>query len=127
MMHVMYGEKSLLMADDSADALLEYAGAIAETAGGDTVHMRAVGHDGNEVEVAFLLNSGTSLVIETASAAMEPPANTEVVEEIRRKTATLRNPPPAHPAEPLDEENVLLEFDEMTGPGGVLSDPEPRA
>ena len=126
MKHVMYAEKSLLMDDDSAQALIDYAGAIAATGGGDTVNMIAVGDDGNQVDVVFLLNSGTELVVESASSAMEAPGNADVVAELRRKTDVLRNPPAAHPAEPLDEEDVLLEFDEMTSPGGVLSDPEQR-
>lgn len=110
MKHVMYGEKSLLMADESADVLIEYAGVVAETAGGDTVRMQAVGNDGNKVEVTFLLNAGTVLVVETATAAFDPPSNEEAVQYMRARMERVRNPPPAQSDERQGE--FVSGFDE---------------
>jgi hypothetical protein len=112
MKHVTYGEKSLLMDDDAAEALIDYAGAIADAGGGDTVRMQAVGDDGNEVEVVFLLNAGTVLIIESASADLPAPRNEDTVAEIERKSAALRQPPTAGP-EAHDEPPALMDFDEV--------------
>jgi hypothetical protein len=112
MKHVMYAEKSLLMDDESADALMEYAAAIAENNGGDTVKLRAVGEDGNAVDVSILLNSATVLIVETASADLAPPKNEETVEAMRRKTGQLRQPPPAQPFTPSSVPDYY-DFDEI--------------
>jgi hypothetical protein len=112
MKHVMYGEKSLLMDDDSADALIEYAGVIAQTGSGDTVRLRAAGSDGNAVEVVFLLNASTGLIVESASAQMDAPTNDDAVAEIRRKIDLLRNPP-SSVAEMLEDAPALVDFDDI--------------
>lgn len=112
MKHVMYGDKSLLMDDDSADALIEYAGAIARAKGGDTIELKAVGDDGNDVTVTFLLNSATVLIVESATGNMQPPVNADAVAEIRQKMHLLRHPP-ASTARELDEPPSMVDFDEM--------------
>ena len=111
MKHVMYAEKSLLMDDESADALIEYAAAVAECGGGDTVHLHAVGDDGNEVTVTFLLNSATVLIVETATAKITTLDNDEAVASMRRKIERLRNPPPAQAETPTGLPDY--DFDEL--------------
>jgi hypothetical protein len=111
MMHVMYAEKSLLMDDASAEALIDYAAALADTAGGDTVRLRAVGDDGNEVEVAFLLNSATVLIIESATASLDLMPNDDAVEYMRSRTDHLRNPRPARTHTLSDASD--FDFDEI--------------
>ena len=91
----MYSEKSLLMDDASADVLIEYAALLAANGSSDTVRLQAVGEDGNDVEVAFLLNAATVLIVESASADLHPNANEQTVREMRDKIELLRNPPPA--------------------------------
>lgn len=95
MKHVMYAEKSLLMDDASAEALIDYAAAIADSGGGDTVRLRAVGDDGNQVEVAFLLNSATVLIVESANAVLDVMTNDDAVAYMRGRTERIRNPRPA--------------------------------
>jgi hypothetical protein len=111
MKHVMYAEKSLLMDDASADALIEYAAALAEISGGDTVRLWAVGDDGNEVEVSFLLNSATVLIVESASANLNVRANDDAVSHMRHKAEQIRNPPPAQTQKPSDIPDY--DFDEI--------------
>ncbi|KJQ56000.1 hypothetical protein [Microbacterium sp. SA39] len=53
MKHVTYGEKSLLMGDDAADTLLEYARLVADNSTADTVTVRSISPDGNTVEALF--------------------------------------------------------------------------
>lgn len=109
MRHVMYGGKSLLMEDASADTLVEYAAAVAADASGETVRLRALGDDGNEVDVAFLLNAGTVLVVESASGDLPLPANDERVEEMCAALARRRNPPSVQ-SEPVGD--LLIADDE---------------
>lgn len=113
MKHVMYAEKSVLMDDASADTLIDYAAALADVGGGDTVSLHAVGVDGNEVDVTFLLNAATVLVVESASADLDVTENTAAVEEMRRRTAQLRNPIPASPEarRDLSESDFDYDFD----------------
>lgn len=97
MKHVSYGEKSLLMTDESADALIAYAAALGAENDADTVTLSAIGPEGNEVDVTFLLNPATTLVIETATGKGEPPDNEFAVLYMRERTQRLRQPPPAQP------------------------------
>lgn len=112
MKHVMYAEKSLLMDDESADALIDYAAAVAASGGGDTVRLHAVGDDGNEVTVTFLLNSATVLIVETATAKIVTLDNDETVSAIHRKIQRLRNPPPASSETPDGVPDY--DFDELS-------------
>jgi hypothetical protein len=100
MKHVTYADKSLLVDDDTADCLLEYARVLGMNGGADTVMVRAVGADGNEVEATFLLNSSTEMMAETASANMRPPANPDAVAYMREQIDLAITPPTAKP-EPL--------------------------
>ena len=111
MKHVMYGEKSLLMEDESAEALIEYAGTIARNAGGDTAELRAVGMDGNEVTVTFLLNPGTVLIVESTNADFDLPTNEEAVNDLWHRIDRMRNPPSVQ-AESQGRESTS-DFDEM--------------
>ncbi len=111
MKHVMYAEKSLLMDDASAEALIDYAAALASIGDADTVRLRAMGDDGNEVEVSFLLNSATVLIIESASAALELMPNDEAVAHMRDRIDRIRNPRPAQPQERV--ESTEFDFDEI--------------
>lgn len=95
--HVTYGEKSLLMSDASAEALIGYAVALGAENTADTVTLSAIGVEGNEVTVTFLLNPATALVVASASAHADPPANEEAVTRILDRTARLRRPPPPQP------------------------------
>ena len=62
---------------------------MAEHGVGDTVSLRAIGQDGNEVEATFVLNMATNIVAESTNSNMEPPANTVVVEYMREKIASI--------------------------------------
>lgn len=99
MKHVAFADKSLLMGDDAADALLEYARLIADTAGADSVTLRGISPDGNTVEAGFLLNANTVLVIESTNSEMEPPDNDQAVRDLRERIDAISRPPTALPAD----------------------------
>ncbi len=73
-------EKSLLIGDAAADTLVRYAALLAKLGSGDAVELSAVGVDGEQVEVTFLLNSGTVMIAETTNSTLPEPDNSEQVE-----------------------------------------------
>jgi len=80
MKHVTYAEKSLLIGNEAADLLMEYAAAVSRVHSSDTVDLKAIGSDGNAVEATFLLGVGAPLMVETASAELNEPDNSGPIE-----------------------------------------------
>jgi hypothetical protein len=91
--HVTYSEKSLLMDDDAADALLEYARLLGEASRSDTVTVRAIGADGNTVDAAFLLNQSSVMMVESTNSTVVPPENSEAVRYMQERIDQLNRPP----------------------------------
>jgi hypothetical protein len=89
MMHVTFADKSLLMGDDAAEALLAYATALAASSQADQVMLRAIGPDGNEVDVHMLLNAGTVIASESTNSTANSPDNRDNVTDIRRRLGRL--------------------------------------
>ena len=100
MKHVTFGDKAVLMGDEAADTLLEYARVIADTSRADSVTLRAISPDGNTVDAAFLLTASTMLMVESTNSAVEPPDNKEAVREMRDRIDAVTRPLRAEPAEP---------------------------
>jgi len=92
MKHVTVGEKALLMGDDAADTLMEYARLLSDTSAADTVTLRAISPDGNTVDVAFLLNASTVMLVESTNTDVDPPANEEAVQEMRDRIDAITRP-----------------------------------
>jgi len=92
MKHVTYGEKSLLMGDDAADVLLEYARLVADSASADTVTLRSISPDGNTVEASFLLNVSTVLMTESTNSDLDPPDNTDTVADMQGRIDAILRP-----------------------------------
>lgn len=110
MKHITYAEKSVVTGDDVADALVEYAKAVAQHHTADFVTISGIGSNGDEIEATFLLGPGTNMMIETAHTSMPEPDNHEVTEEIRRKTRHLVSPPDAGGG--TDDEPIAQAIDE---------------
>ena len=83
MKHVTYAEKSLLMGDDAANTLLEYARLLADNDRADTVTLRSLSPDGNTVEASFLLTASTILMVESTNSDISPPDNDQAIDDIR--------------------------------------------
>jgi hypothetical protein len=83
MKHVTYSEKSLLVDDDAAEALIEYARLLAQSGDSDTVTLSAIGADGNNVDATFLLTPSTILMVETANSSASPPPNPKTTQWLR--------------------------------------------
>jgi len=95
MKHVTMADKSLLMGDTVADLLAQYAALMAKVSSGDTVRVNAIGDDGDPVEVTFVLNPGTVLLIESSHGTGEEPDNREAEEYIRDRLDRFEFPPVA--------------------------------
>ena len=79
--------KHLTMGDDAAALLLSYAALMAQRNRGDEVTVRAIGADGDEVDVGFLLNSGTVLLIESSTSTLPEPDNGPAIDYMRERLA----------------------------------------
>jgi hypothetical protein len=111
MKHVTFADKSLLMGDDAADVLLEYARLIADTSGADSVTVRAISPDGNTVDAGFLLNANSILMIESTNSEIEAPDNSEIVQEIRGRIEAITRPVTPRPAD--DWSNLDYDVEEV--------------
>jgi hypothetical protein len=80
MKHITFGDKSLLVGDAAADALLNYGAFLATEARGDTVEIHAISSDGDEVTASFLLGPGVTMMAETANTKLPEPDNTEALD-----------------------------------------------
>ncbi len=85
-------DKSLLIGDAAADALVEVAALVARLSSGDSVTLRGIGIDGEEITASFLLNSGTVMISESTFSNLPEPDNSEQVEYMRAKIAQFEGP-----------------------------------
>jgi hypothetical protein len=99
MKHITYAERDLFVGDDAADSLLEYAAAVSKAISADVVQLRAYDADGDEVEVRFLLNAGTMLLSESATAAVPEPDNADAVALLRERLIRLASVPSVQSAD----------------------------
>ena len=95
MKHVTFADKSLFIGDDAADLLMEYTRLLGQNSTADTVSVAAIGGDGNTVDVSFLLNASSSLVVESTNSVLEPPDNSEAVRYMLGRIDALLHPPNA--------------------------------
>ncbi len=109
MKHVTYGEKSLLVGDEAADLLLEYAAALAKNQSADTVTLHAFSQDGQEVDASFLLDQGTSVMAETSHTSLPDPDNGEAVDYMGQALSVLTGRP-VQPEERIDPNDFEHEF-----------------
>ena len=106
MRHVTYGDKPILIGDEVAAVLLEYAAQVARAGGGDSITLRAIDTDGNDVEVTFLLDAGATLMSQTATTSVQEPDNSEAIAFMRERLATMQSPAQAQ-AFPEDEAKLM--------------------
>lgn len=86
-MHVTMADKSLLIGDATSDLLIRYAALLGKTGSADSVSVRAISGDGDEVVAQILLNSGTTLMAETTRSSVPEPNNRDVDEYLRERLA----------------------------------------
>jgi hypothetical protein len=109
--HLTFADRSLLVGDEVAEALLEYAVLVADGGHADSVTITAFAADGDEVRATFLLNSGTVLMVETSRTSMNAPDNSEAIAYLRARIAELRSPPRAFPTDRRESGGRYIEYD----------------
>jgi hypothetical protein len=109
MKHLTFADKSLLLDDETADALVEYAALLVQHDSADTVDVHAFGADGDEVDAKLLLSSGAPIMVETSQTSLPDPDNREALAYIRSASARLSHPV-GGPIEGLQD---IHEFDSL--------------
>jgi hypothetical protein len=109
MKHITYAHKSLLVGDEAADTITEYAAALARHGSADTVTLAAYGADGDDVEGTFVLDQGTVLMAETTHSSIPEPDNADVVMQMRGNILRLSPPNPVQPP----DETMPATYDEL--------------
>ncbi|PPF71684.1 hypothetical protein [Rathayibacter sp. AY1E6] len=115
MKHLLFANKTMLVGDDAADALVEYGVALAVSSTADRVEYTGIGGDGGTVRAVFLLNAGAALVAETTPSDLPEPDNTAEVARIRERTRTLTGVFPVQPSEDDITFDVELEHEHGFG------------
>jgi hypothetical protein len=110
MMHLTFDEKSLLLGDEAANQVVEYAAALARAHSADTVRLTAYGADGDKIEATLLLDEGAPLMIETSNTDLPEPDNDATLGYIRERMAQLSVSPNAVPI-PEDDVSVIADFE----------------
>ncbi|WP_210506161.1 hypothetical protein [Naasia sp. SYSU D00057] len=88
---ITYGPRSFLVAADLADALVDYAAALAVAGTGDEVAISGLAPDGDHVDVRLVLNSGTSLLAESSGSSLPDPDNGDLVDQVRKRIEALHD------------------------------------
>jgi hypothetical protein len=109
MKHITYADKSLLVGDEAADTITEYAAALARHGSADTVTLAAYGADGDDVEGTFVLDQGTVLMAETTHSSIPEPDNADAIMQMREKILRLTSPTPVRP----DDETMPTHYDDL--------------
>jgi hypothetical protein len=108
MKHVTFADKSLLVDDETADLLLEYAAALARSGDADAVDIHAFSSDGDEVTATLLLDAGAPLMSETTNSSLTEPDNEPAQTYMRQQLARL-SPVAINP----DDGKVLVNYDDL--------------
>lgn len=95
MKQVTYADKSVLMGDDAADVLLEYARLLADNGRADSVTLRAISPDGNTVHTSFLLGPSAAMLVESTNSDIRVPDNDDTVADMKERIAAIARPAPA--------------------------------
>jgi hypothetical protein len=87
MRHVTIGARSLLVGNEAADLLLDYAALIAQLGRGDSVRVNAIGAHGEPVAVGVLLNNCSRMLVESSGSVLPEPDNTTAIAYLRSRLA----------------------------------------
>jgi hypothetical protein len=89
MQEVTYVDETIRVGDEAADALLEYATALADEGRSDYVTLSVLTRDGVERHAKILLNSGSNLLAKDTDDGAAEPDNEPAITYMRERTALL--------------------------------------
>lgn len=118
MKHVTYSDKSLLLGDEAADLLIEYAAVLGRARSADRVDMNAISSDGDDVVATFLVDGAAPLMAETAHSSLPEPDNAKALAYIRERIRIIKDPPAALPLTEDDERVLKLYNDDLDDHNG---------
>lgn len=89
MKHLTYSDRSVLVGDEAADAITQYAATLARHNSADAVVLNVLDSFGDEVEATFLLNVSAVLFAEGTHSVLPEPDNAQAVVEMRHQIQAL--------------------------------------
>jgi len=106
---IHYAGEDLITGTDIADAVVDYAQALAETEGAATVEIPVIGSTGEVVSSTFLLGPSSQLIaVEILDFDGEELTDTDLVAKLTELTAQLKEPVGrALPAESVMDSAIL--------------------
>ncbi|MCA5924266.1 hypothetical protein [Curtobacterium oceanosedimentum] len=107
MKHIQYDRSSILTTDDVADAVIEYAAALAGGDRADTVSIPAVAADGTMTTTKVLIGPASQLVVEDAEEDELEGEHDQFVARLRAATLTFEHEAAIH----ADQRTDLVEGD----------------
>lgn len=96
MKNIVYGLTAVLTTDEAADAVLEYAAALAHAGLADTVAVPTVDTFGTTTTTSFLLAPALGILVEDAPDDPLGPDTEAFVDEITWRARAVRNAPSSH-------------------------------
>jgi len=97
MKHLTYSDKSVLVGDEAAETLVDYAAMIAKTGSADSITLAAIGAEGDQVQATFLLTQGTTLMAETSTSTAPEPDNSHAIQYMNDRLYAILSPSQVQP------------------------------
>ena len=97
MKRLKYGDEAVIVGDEFAELLLEYAAALARNNTAEPLHFTAMNSEG-EVRASFLLGPASQLTVVETHSHLPAPDNAEAEAVMRDRIRELSFPVP-HPVE----------------------------
>jgi hypothetical protein len=108
MKHLTFADKTLLVGDNTADLIMEYAAQLAQRHTADTVTIAATDATGNDVSATLLLDAGAPLMVETATTSAPEPDNSVVDAYLAERITRFLRPSSAMS---IDDQDVDIPHD----------------
>jgi hypothetical protein len=93
MKQLRYGERTWLVGDGIADALLDHAAALARVEQAEHIGINVLDINGTPEHIEFLLGPATMMTAEPVAEEFEDPDNTDLERLMRLRTTDLNESP----------------------------------
>ena len=92
MKFVTYSGTPLLIGDEAADLLIRFAASLANLGRADVVVVKALGAQGESIDVTFLLDAGSVMLSKSADSELAEPENSTAIAYMRNRMHALEQP-----------------------------------
>ena len=96
---VTFADTPLLIGSEAADLLLRYAASLANVGRADVVVLKALGAQGESLDVTFLLDAGAVMLAQQSDSRLPEPDNSTAVVYMRDRMHALEQPLRVHQGE----------------------------